>query len=219
MKKSIFLFILGMILFVCQTNASTIDDVSIIETEMINFFRSTLQRDYGCSDGKALKLMMDALLHYKNHYIIDAEKEVFKEINKKLHSELFGSYLVETQRKRTIDSLHTNWERFDPYQIFNDYVLKRSLNGETYLQKELMKSMSPLLKDMCKAYVYTGSLHITIAYGKLGSNQYGCLDAFERDRDVQFLITWIFWQYLCYCANVDFMTGEDKTKLYIGMRR
>ena len=89
-------------------------------------------------------------------------------------------------------------------------------NGETYLQKELMKSTSPLLKDMYKAYVATGSLHITIAYGKLRSNQYGCLDAFETDQDVQFLVTWIFWQYLCYCVNIDFMTGEDKTKLYIG---
>ena len=92
-------------------------------------------------------------------------------------------------------------------------------NGETYLQKELMKSTSPLLKDMYKAYVATGSLHITIAYGKLRSNQYGCLDAFETDQDVQFLVTWIFWQYLCYCVNIDFMTGKDKTKLYIDMRR
>ena len=82
-----------------------------------------------------------------------------------------------------------------------------------------MKSTSPLLKDMYKAYVATGSLHITIAYGKLRSNQYGCLDAFETDQDVQFLVTWIFWQYLCYCVNIDFMTGEDKTKLYIDMRR
>ena len=65
-------------------------------------------------------------------------------------------------------------------------------NGETYLQKELMKSTSPLLKDMYKAYGTTGSLHITIVYGKLRSNQHGCLDAFETDQDVQFLITWIF---------------------------
>lgn len=45
---------------------------------------------------------------------------------------------------------------------------------------------------MYKAYVTTGSLHITIVYGKLRSNQHGCLDAFETDQDVQFLITWIF---------------------------
>ena len=75
MKRSIFLFLLGIMLFVCQTKASTINDVSAIETEMINFFRSTLQRNYGSSDGKAVKLMMDALLHYKFHYIIDVDKD------------------------------------------------------------------------------------------------------------------------------------------------
>lgn len=37
MKRSIFLFFLGIILFVCQTKASTINDVSAVETEMINF--------------------------------------------------------------------------------------------------------------------------------------------------------------------------------------
>ena len=81
MKRSIFLFLLGIMLFVCQTKASTINDVSAIETEMINFFRSTLQRNYGSSDGKAVKLMMDALLHYKFHYIIDVDKEALKAIN------------------------------------------------------------------------------------------------------------------------------------------
>lgn len=96
MKQKICLFLLGVILFVCQTKASTINDVSAIETEMINFFRSTLQRNYGSSDGKAVKLMMDALLHYKFHYIIDVDKEALKAINDKLYPDMFGSYFVET---------------------------------------------------------------------------------------------------------------------------
>ena len=65
MKRSIFLFLLGIMLFVCQTKASTINDVSAIETEMINFFRSTLLRNYGSSDGKAEKMMKEAHMQYK----------------------------------------------------------------------------------------------------------------------------------------------------------
>ncbi len=91
MKRSIFLFLLGIMLFVCQTKASTINDVSAIETEMINFFRYKLQRNYGSSDGKAVKLMMDALLHYKFHYIIDVDKEALKAINDKLYPDMFGN--------------------------------------------------------------------------------------------------------------------------------
>ena len=102
MKQKICLFLLGVILFVCQTKASTINDVSAIETEMINFFRSTLQRNYGSSDGKAVKLMMDALLHYKFHYIIDVDKEALKAINDKLYPDMFGSYFVETKSIRLI---------------------------------------------------------------------------------------------------------------------
>lgn len=89
-------------LFVCQTKASTINDVSAIETEMINFFRSTLQRNYGSSDGKAVKLMMDALLHYKFHYIIDVDKEALKVINGKLYPDMFGSYLWRLMSIRLI---------------------------------------------------------------------------------------------------------------------
>ena len=127
MKRSIFLFFLGIILFVCQTKASTINDVSAVETEMINFFRSTLQRNYGSSDGKAVKLMMDALLHYKFHYIIDVDKEALKAINDKLYPDMFGRYFVETN-EHPIDSLHTNWERYDPYHIICSYKFKKHLN-------------------------------------------------------------------------------------------
>ena len=51
--------------FACIHNKAT--NIVSIESEMINFFRSTLQRNYGSSDGKAVKLIMDALLHYKFH--------------------------------------------------------------------------------------------------------------------------------------------------------
>ena len=126
MKKSIFLFFLGIILFVCQTKASTINDVSAVETEMINFFRSTLQRNYGSSDGKAVKLIdWMTLLHYKFHYIIDVDKEALKAINDKLYPDMFGRYFVETN-EQPIDSLHTNWERYDPYHIICSYKFKKT---------------------------------------------------------------------------------------------
>ena len=218
MKRSIFLFLLGIILFVCQTKAYTINDVSAIETEMINFFRSTLQRNYGSSDGKAVKLMMDALLHYKFHYIIDVDKEALKAINDKLYPDMFGSYFVET-KEHPIDSLHTNWKRYDPYHIICGYEFKKQLNGETYYQKELSQATSPLFKEICNAYEATGSLPFTVVLGKFRANNHQCLDAFETDRDVQMLFAFFFWRYLCYCVNIDFMTGKDKTKLYIDMRR
>lgn len=202
-------------MFACQASAhSTADSISTVETEMINFFRSTLQRNYGSSDGKTVTLMMDALLHYKFHYIIDVDKEALKAINDKLYPDLFGSYFVET-KEPPIDTLHTNWERYDPYHIICGYKFKKQLNGETYYQKELSQAIFPLFKEIYNAYEATGSLPFTVVWGKIRSNKYQCLDAFETDRDVQMFFTFFFWRYLCYCVNIDFMTGKDKTELYI----
>lgn len=101
--------------------------------------------------------MMDALLHYKFHYIIDVDKEALKVINGKLYPDMFGSYFVETN-EHPIDSLHTNWKRYDPYHIICGYEFKKQLNGETYYQKELSQATSPLFKEICNAYEATGSL-------------------------------------------------------------
>ena len=146
------------------------------------------------------------------------DKEALKAINDKLYPDMFGNYFVETN-EHPIDSLHTNWKRYDPYHIICGYEFKKQLNGETYYQKELSQATSPLFKEICNAYEATGSLPFTVVLGKFRANNHQCLDAFETDRDVQMLFTFFFWRYLCYCVNIDFMTGKDKTKLYIDMRR
>ena len=158
--------------------------------------------------------MIVAFLHYKFPYFIDVAKEVFKVINGKLYPYLFGSYFVETN-EHPIDSLHTNWKHYDPYHIIFGYEFIKQLNGETYYQKELSQATSPLFKEICNAYEATGSLPFTVVWGKIQSNKHQCLDAFETDRDVQMFFTFFFWRYLCYCVNIDFMTGKDKTELYI----
>ena len=38
-----------------------------------------------------------------------------------------------------------------------------------------------------------------------------CSD-FKTDRDVRMFLTLYFWKYLCYFANIDFYTGQDKTE-------
>ena len=132
-------------------------------------------------------------------------------INKKLFPQILGDYFLD-RSEQELDSAKVNWERYDPYHIIAGMQFRIKDNKETYLQKELRTSEHPFLKEVCKLYDQFGSTPFIVYMGKMITNSHHCLDDFESNEEIRMFITFYFWRYLCYCANIDFEAGEDKTE-------
>lgn len=179
-----------------------------LSQDMKTFFCQTLERNYGKANGKAITSLIEGLRHYKSHYIIDVDKKAFRKINDELFEYALTNYFFD--RDRIIIEGKTDWENYDPYQalICERYLKKEDKN--TYYQRELQTSNHPYLKEVCRLYECAGSESIPVYLGQMMTNHLGCMDDFEQDEDIQMFVTLIFWRYLCYCANIDFRTGQDK---------
>lgn len=58
-------------------------EVAALETEMIDFFQETLERNYGRKD--AVDLLAKGMLRYEFNYLLDVDKRRMREINEKLY--------------------------------------------------------------------------------------------------------------------------------------
>lgn len=125
------------------------------------------------------------------------------------------NYFYDRTRSE-IDSTRMNGDNDDSFQPFisERYLIKP--DGNTYFQKELQTSEHPFIQEICRLCKLTGDEVFPVVWGKQETNSHNCLDDFEKDGKIQLFITLYFWRYLCYCANIDFRTGEDKTDLFMG---
>ena len=185
-----------------------------LKEKMMDFFCQTLKQNYGKADGDAVAAMAKGLSNYKLHYIIDVDKKKCKEINDELFASALTDYFFDRDTSAEI-SMFRDEEKYDPYQplIAERYLMKP--DKETYYQKELHTSKHPFLKKVCHEYEYAGGEGIPVYLGYIMINHLGCMDDFKKDEDIRMFTTLIFWRYLCYCANIDFRTGEDKTEAVV----
>ena len=198
-----------LFLMVLSSN-SFADNIPDLEHKMMNFFCQTLKQNYGKADGEAVLAIVEGLRYYKNNYIIDVNKKKLKKINDELFASALTGYFFDRDSSN-VKTIIWNKENYDPYQPFicERYLMKP--DGETYYQKELQASAHPFLKKVCRDYEFAGNEGIPIYLGYIMTDHRGCMADFEKDEDIRMFMTLIFWRYLCYCANIDFRTGDDKT--------
>ena len=194
-----------LFLMVLSSN-SFADNIPDLKQKMMKFFCQTLKHNYGKADGKAVLAIVDGLRYYKDHYIIDVNKKELKKINDELFASALTDYFFDRDTSKT-KVIRKDLEKYDPYQplICEEYLIRP--DKETYFQKELQASEHPFLKKVCHEYKES----IPVYFGYMMTNHLGCMDDFEKDEDIRMFMTLVFWRYLCYCANIDFHTGEDKT--------
>ena len=206
--KKIYLLLLVLIGLHSYSYAQSIPK---LKEKMMNFFCQTLKQNYGKANGEAVAIMVEGLRNYKLHYIIDVDERKCKKINDELFASALTNYFFNRDSS-TVQTIILNKEIYDPYQplICERYLMKP--DKETYYQKELQASEHPFLKKVCHEYKLVGSEGIPIYFGYMMTNHLNCMDDFEKDEDIRMFMTLIFWRYLCYCANIDFQTGDDKTE-------
>ena len=59
-------------------------EIDSLESEMMNFFQATLERNYGRKD--ALDLLVKGLERYHFNYLLDVDKGQLERINEKLYA-------------------------------------------------------------------------------------------------------------------------------------
>lgn len=82
-------------------NGKKVKELTALESEMINFFRETLEKNYGSKD--AIDLLVKGMNKYYHVYILEVDKSKLQKINKKLYDKgWLYSYFLD--RYETNDS-------------------------------------------------------------------------------------------------------------------
>lgn len=225
MRNVLFCFGLFFLLFACNSdnkkkdvpaNGSKEQELMALESEMIDFFQSTLEKNYG--DRYAVGLFVKGMEKYHFNYVLEVDKERLKEINRKLYGDdWLYSYFLD---KRALDVSGSNRQQM--YNSAQVELTPLALNlfpkdGFSYYQKELKSASHPAMKEMVKIIDATGVPIPSLIWGQLNSDNNRICSDFKSDRDIQMFLTLFCWNYLCYFANIDFYTGEDKTEVVMGM--
>lgn len=82
--KYYFIFLFQLIVLSAYGQKSKEAEIDSLETEMMNFFQATLEKNYGRKD--ALDLLVKGLERYHFNYLLDVDKTQLKRINEKLYA-------------------------------------------------------------------------------------------------------------------------------------
>lgn len=92
--KYYFIFLFQLIVLSSYGQKNKEAEIDSLESEMMNFFQATLERNYGRKD--ALDLLVKGLERYHFNYLLDVDKVRLKQINEKLYAGgLLHSYFVD----------------------------------------------------------------------------------------------------------------------------
>lgn len=114
MKNTLYYFVLLFLLLSCSGGSKGVKVAADIggkellldtlEREMIDFFQSTLEKNYG--DRYAVELLIKGLRKYDYNYVLDVDKQRLKEINRKLYGDgWFASYFFDARMMNDSDLL------------------------------------------------------------------------------------------------------------------
>lgn len=245
--KYYFIFLFQLIVLSSYGQENKEAEIDSLESEMMNFFQATLERNYGRKD--ALDLLVKGLERYHFNYLLDVDKARLKQINEKLYAGgLLYSYFVDGAILNDSCTLFvpdgvspSEYRQSDAYQQASknqqehggslslvadslqyaymkaqvEYIIlpfKKRLDGFTYWQRELEPAIHPALKAYLKIEDATGGVSSVMIFWEIARNTDHFCSDFKTDRDVRMFLTLYFWKYLCYFANIDFYTGQDKTE-------
>lgn len=245
--KYYFIFLFQLIVLSSYGQKNKEAEIDSLESEMMNFFQATLERNYGRKD--ALDLLVKGLERYHFNYLLDVDKARLKQINEKLYAGgLLHSYFVDGAILNDSCTLFvpdgvspSEYCQSDAYQQASknqqehggslslvadslqyaymkaqvEYIIlpfKKRLDGFTYWQRELEPAIHPALKAYLKIEDATGGVSSVMIFWEIARNTDHFCSDFKTDRDVRMFLTLYFWKYLCYFANIDFYTGQDKTE-------
>lgn len=245
--KYYFIFLFQLIVLSSYGQENKEAEIDSLESEMMNFFQATLERNYGRKD--ALDLLVKGLERYHFNYLLDVDKARLKQINEKLYAGgLLHSYFVDGAILNDSCTLFvpdgvspSEYCQSDAYQQASknqqehggslslvadslqyaymkaqvEYIIlpfKKRLDGFTYWQRELEPAIHPALKAYLKIENATGGVSSVMIFWEIARNTDHFCSDFKTDRDVRMFLTLYFWKYLCYFANIDFYTGQDKTE-------
>ena len=245
--KYYFIFLFQLIVLSSYGQENKEAEIDSLESEMMNFFQATLERNYGRKD--ALDLLVKGLERYHFNYLLDVDKARLKQINEKLYvGGLLYSYFVDgailndsctlfvpdgvspseycqsdvyqqaskNQQEHggslslVADSLQYAYMKAQVESIILPF--KKRLDGFTYWQRELEPAIHPALKAYLKIEDAIGGVSSVMIFWEIARNTDHFCSDFKTDRDVRMFLTLYFWKYLCYFANIDFYTGQDKTE-------
>lgn len=245
--KYYFIFLFQLIVLSSYGQENKEAEIDSLESEMMNFFQATLERNYGRKD--ALDLLVKGLERYHFNYLLDVDKARLKQINEKLYAGgLLYSYFVDgailndsctlfvpdgvspseycqsdayqqaskNQQEHggslslVADSLQYAYMKAQVESIILPF--KKRLDGFTYWQRELEPAIHPALKAYLKIEDAIGGVSSVMIFWEIARNTDHFCSDFKTDRDVRMFLTLYFWKYLCYFANIDFYTGQDKTE-------
>lgn len=92
--KYYFIFFFQLIVLSSYGQKNEEAEIASLETEMINYFQETLEKNYGRKD--AVDLFVKGLERYHYNYLLDVDKAKLKRINEKLYAEgVLYSYFVD----------------------------------------------------------------------------------------------------------------------------
>lgn len=245
--KYYFIFLFQLIVLSSYGQENKEAEIDSLESEMMNFFQATLERNYGRKD--ALDLLVKGLERYHFNYLLDVDKARLKQINEKLYAGgLLHSYFVDGAILNDSCTLFvpdgvspSEYCQSDAYQQASknqqehggslslvadslqyaymkaqvEYIIlpfKKRLDGFTYWQRELEPAIHPALKAYLKIEDAIGGVSSVMIFWEIARNTDHFCSDFKTDRDVRMFLTLYFWKYLCYFANIDFYTGQDKTE-------
>lgn len=224
MRNIFFVSVCFFLLFSCNSdnkkdvsaNGSKEQELIVLESEMIDFFQSTLEKNYG--DQYAVGLFVKCMEKYHFNYLLEVDKERLKEINRKLYGDdWLYSYFLDKQILNANDLGRQQAYNRAQVELIPLALNLSPKNSFSYYQKELKSASHPAMKEMVKIIDATSVPIPSLIWGQLNIDNHRICSDFKSDRDIQMFLTLFCWNYLCYFANIDFYTGEDKTEVVMGI--
>ncbi|MBQ9201664.1 MAG: hypothetical protein IJ154_04765 [Bacteroidales bacterium] len=188
-----YLFLLPAYTFAERKESETIK----MELRMYKCLEKSLKQNYGSADTYT-KLIKD-LEDYDNLFILNVDRKAVKRISKKLFSSGLVYYFFD---KREIESMRVK-HRFLSPRVYAPF----STDRDGFMYKEMASCNNAVAQKIVVSHEVVGATSPAVINGILQLQEDNTA---EKNKIMERFLGVYFWPYLCYCANIDFSTGEPK---------
>lgn len=172
-------------------------DAVRMEERMYNCLKKSLKKNYGSADSY-IKLIED-LEEYDNLFVLAVDRKTVTKINQELFSSGLVYYFYD---KRELDMMSEKHKSLNP-RAFGPL----SIDHSGFLYKEMSLSNDTTVQQIVSSHKTIGATSPTVI-NKVLMSQKG--ETTGEKQLIERFIGVYLWPYLCYCANVDFSTGNLK---------